>query len=270
MYFDVEVDWCLNTGDTLDIHEPGTYTKVYEAGYDEEILSVTVQVLVLSDYYETVAGLYGSALEDALRTLLQETVVLQTYGDARYILQEADRDPDNPDNVLLIYTRDSVEGTWIGTEDRLWEREHVWPHSRLGEDLPRPSNTSRNISTDLHNLRAIDPGVNQSRSNKYFDETTTSLSYYPGDEDRGDVARIFFYMALMYEALELINDVPAPFQMAMLDVLIDWHTLDPVDDFERHRNDVIASYQGNRNPFIDYPLFYQLIHFYEDFMLFEN
>ena len=29
--------------------------------------------------------------------------------------------------------------------------------------------------------------------------------------------------------------------------------MDPVDDFERNRNDVIYSYQGNRNPFIDHP-----------------
>ncbi|MGB0330518.1 MAG: endonuclease I family protein [Planctomycetota bacterium] len=41
--------------------------------------------------------------------------------------------------------------------------------------------------------------------------------------------------------------------MGRLAVLLDWHHADPVDAFERTRNDVVASYQGNRNPFVDHP-----------------
>jgi endonuclease I len=40
---------------------------------------------------------------------------------------------------------------------------------------------------------------------------------------------------------------------------LEWNEFDPVDDFERHRNEVLYSYQGNRNPFIDYPEFANLI-----------
>ena len=41
--------------------------------------------------------------------------------------------------------------------------------------------------------------------------------------------------------------------------LVEWHLADPVDDEERRRNDIIYSYQQNRNPFIDHPEFVCLI-----------
>ena len=36
-------------------------------------------------------------------------------------------------------------------------------------------------------------------------------------------------------------------------MFLKWHALDPVDNFERNRNNVIYNAQGNRNPFIDHP-----------------
>ncbi len=47
--------------------------------------------------------------------------------------------------------------------------------------------------------------------------------------------------------------------MGGLELFKQWHLLDPVDDFERNRNNVIYTYQGNRNPFIDYPEFVGVI-----------
>lgn len=41
--------------------------------------------------------------------------------------------------------------------------------------------------------------------------------------------------------------------MGHLSTLIQWHEDDPVSEEERHRNNVIESYQRNRNPFIDHP-----------------
>jgi hypothetical protein len=38
-----------------------------------------------------------------------------------------------------------------------------------------------------------------------------------------------------------------------LATLLNWHELDPSDDFEMNRNNVIYQWQQNRNPFIDFP-----------------
>ena len=36
--------------------------------------------------------------------------------------------------------------------------------------------------------------------------------------------------------------------------MVEWHKLDPVDDIEMNRNNVVfASKQNNRNPFVDHP-----------------
>ena len=149
----------------------------------------------------------------------------------------------------MIYTGWSVSGVWDA--GATWNREHVWPQSLLGYDTT--------MSADLHNLKPADPGTNSSRSNKYYDYMTTSASYEPRDEVKGDVARILFYMMIRYSALDLVDTAPNTYQMGLLGVLLEWHYLDPVDDFERNRNEVIYSYQNNRNPFIDYEHFAELI-----------
>lgn len=44
--------------------------------------------------------------------------------------------------------------------------------------------------------------------------------------------------------------------MAKLSDLLQWHAQDPVDAYERRRNDLIyTKYQHNRNPFVDIPDF---------------
>src|SRR5690606_25601510 len=73
---------------------------------------------------------------------------------------------------------------------------------------------------------------------------------------KGDVARALFYMALRYEVLELVDGNPddsTANQLGDLQTLLSWHELDPADDFEMNRNNIIYSWQMNRNPFIDLP-----------------
>ncbi len=88
---------------------------------------------------------------------------------------------------------------------------------------------------------------------------------------KGDIARAVLYMAIRYEGgadangqgepdLELTDDrskivitSASPAYMGLLSTLLAWHQADPPDAGERARNEVIQSFQGNRNPFIDHP-----------------
>jgi endonuclease I len=203
---------------------------------------------VYEGYYASINGLSGEALFDELSSVLNATVDLVTYGDARYMLDDTDRDPENASNVILVYTGNSVSGNWdFGAT---WNREHVWPQSLLGVSA---SNGTANRASDLQNLKPANPSVNSSRGNKYYDNYTTSASYAPRDEVKGDLARILFYMVVMYDDMTLVNGSPGVLQMALFSRMFEWHEADPVDDFERDRNDAIYGYQDNRNPFIDHP-----------------
>ena len=201
-------------------------------------------------YYESAEGLTGNELFLELRSIINTGKKYVSYDAARYILDDSDADPNIPGNVILVYLGTSVSGTWDA--GATWNREHVWPQSLLGYDTT--------MSADLHNLKPSNPSENSSRGNSYFDNISVSkVSYEPRDEVKGDVARILLYMWTMYASLSLVDEAPSIYEMALLSVLLEWHVIDPVDDFERNRNEVIYSYQNNRNPYIDYPEFVDLI-----------
>jgi hypothetical protein len=124
--------------------------------------------------------------------------------------------------------------------------------------------------TDVHNLRACDYSTNASRSNKKFDAGNGNSSsnnqgnWYPGDEWKGDVARIIMYMYLRYPNQCEPTNVGIGTQLFspngdIPDVFLNWNFSDPVSEFEETRNNSIANVQGNRNPFIDNPYLATLI-----------
>jgi endonuclease I len=220
-------------------------------------------------YYADLNGLTGEVFKQVLQNILEDTHVRNiTYDQARFILEQADAVQTEIGTYLHgIYSNHRIVRYWDG--GTTWAREHVWPNSKLG--IPRVNGSSANLGSDVHNLRVINPSVNSSRSNRYFDightgtfGTIGTEAYDPGRDHRGDVARIIFYMYVRYnDVLDLssiVDEVLAgdayttgATTMGLLNVLIQWHNQDPVDDFEINRNNVIFSYQGNRNPFIDNP-----------------
>lgn len=200
-----------------------------------------------TEYYGSLEGITErTAFIKELTRIISNMNVLD-YGAARYILPESDADPLNSGHVILVYDRSSVWGAW--DEGKTWNREHIWPQSLL-------VGAAR---SDLHNLKPANPDINNQRGNRPFadGEDTYGIvngGWYPGDDDKGDIARIIFYMNIRY-------GLPIH-EMGDLEMFIRWHKEDPVDDFERYRNEVIYTYQNNRNPFIDYPDFVAIVYEY--------
>ena len=115
-------------------------------------------------------------------------------------------------------------------------------------------------------------GVYPGNSNWVKGPDGNSGSFEVWGHRKGDIARAVLYMAIRYEGgvhptngqgepdLELTDDrskivitSASPAYMGLLSTLLAWHQADPVDNAERERNEVIYSFQGNRNPFIDHP-----------------
>jgi len=228
-----------------------------EAVYEETAVSDIYSdylLLDLDSYYDDAEGLYGVTLMATLHTIINNGFVGVTYGEARYILDESDQDPVNENNLILVYLGTSISNIW--DNGATWNREHVWPQSLLGSSA---DNGQVNVASDLYNLMPSNPAENSARSNYPF--TAILNGYEPPDNKKGDVARALFYMMIMYDELNLVNTAPKLYEMGYLDELISWNSADPVDDFELNRLEVIYSYQLNRNPFVDYPHFVELIWF---------
>jgi len=217
-------------------------------------------------YYDNAQGLTGNDLKAALHNIIDNHDEY-SYNDLRdFILRNTDEDPNNSNNVILLYTGRSQAKTTFGGGANDWNREHVWAKSHGGFGNNPPA------GTDAHHIRPTDASVNSTRGNLDFDMGGSPVTEAPGcfkdgdsfeprDAVKGDVARMIFYMATRYEGggepdLEVVDEVntsPNP-KHGKLSQLILWNTQDPPDDFERNRNDVIYyQYQNNRNPFIDHP-----------------
>lgn len=63
-------------------------------------------------YYNSAAGLTGTALQSQLRTIMTTGFVPRTYGDFRYADAVIDADPNIAGNILLVYNRASVSAVW--------------------------------------------------------------------------------------------------------------------------------------------------------------
>lgn len=252
----------------------------------------------------------GMQLKQQLIKLVTETHKPQSYTPGIWIASEfTDEDPENKDNVLQIYSwpdkdakNDIIKKRSVNKEHKnngtnlsmpitsKWEREHVYAKA-LAVDKTKnqvalnttftddaPTAIEYIAGHDAHHLRAINRSTNSTRSNKKFVDGSGNSGakgsyWYPGDEWKGDVARMMMYMHIRYEkengggytkASKVgmpINSKDGVLSDGMIDLFLKWNAEDPVSPIEKRRNDyhgnpdnpVYKHSQGNRNPFIDNP-----------------
>lgn len=219
----------------------------------------------------------GNTLKTALGNLITTTHTTKiSYSPGVWnALQAADLNPANSSEVLLLYGYNDVDA--IYKNDRIdlvgnicsgtcptgsWNREHVYAKS-LGTPalVDGGSGASSDAGEDAHHIRAADVTFNADRGNRLYadgagDAGNVGIYWYPGDEWKGDVARMMMYMYLRYPTQCLATNVgsgPTTYNIDMPDIFLEWNEEDPVSQFEKTRNNVLQGIQGNRNPFIDNP-----------------
>jgi endonuclease I len=238
-------------------------------------------------YYTGTTGLTGYPLKTKLSQIITAGHQDQGYSGLWIGYQTTDRDYyyENNGKVLDMYSEnptgaDPYEYT-IATdqcgnysaEGVCYNREHTVPQSFFNEASP--------MRNDIHFIPPTDGKVNGMRSNypygvvtnppwtslngsKLGPNTTTGYSgvvFEPINAFKGDIARMIFYFVTRYQ-----NQIPSFSSGNMLDgtttrsltqweleVLLSWHDADPVSQREIDRNNASYTFQGNRNPYIDYP-----------------
>jgi endonuclease I len=192
--------------------------------------------------------------------------IQRSYGDFRFSAAIHDQDPANSSRIILAYSGLSNSSAWDSAAT--WNREHVWPQSKQPGSA---SNGTQGNLGDPHALRPCNTRVNSDRGSMPFGFGSTTGTFddlgtywFVGDGCRGDIARSLFYSDTRWTSLgiSLANGNPSGNRMGDLESLIQWHYLDPPDEFELRRNHTIFSsqfnpryYTNNRNAFVDRPEF---------------
>ena len=250
------------------------------------LLFVTAGIAQIpSGYYNTATGT-GYTLKTQLYNIIKGHTNNGYAGlYTTYLTSDVDNFYENDGTILDMYSENPLGtdpytyttattqrcGNYAAEGD-CYNREHIIPQSVFNEASP--------MVADAHFITPTDGKVNGMRSN-YPHGTVSSTTYTsqngsklgsssvsgysgtvfePVNAFKGDIARMYFYFATRYE--NTVSGYSYPmfdgsankvFTTAFLNLLLAWHTQDPVSAREIARNNAIYGRQNNRNPYIDHP-----------------
>ncbi len=249
----------------------------------------TFAVAAETDYYASVSAEGGEALLGQLHDLITTTHTHYTsYEDCKNPTLVKRTDPGPDGELMEFYAQAKLSSAWESGKTGTWNREHVWCQS-LSNGLWGQGGGG----SDLLHIRPTESRVNSARANDkygevsngtpiwYCDKSNTQIAvagysvgtvFEPIDTVKGDVARIVMYVYTHYNTyanvggttngsgnsgyfgtLNFTNVISASSEAAAVEMLLEWHNADPVDEVETKRNEAAMEIQGNRNPFVDHP-----------------
>ena len=216
---------------------------------------------------------------------------LDNYYENNYsILDIYSENPNGQDPYNFTPNVDEC-GSYSGEGD-CYNKEHIIPKSVFNENPPMQGDAHQLLPTDgrVNGLRGNFPmgrvddnnlasqsGISNPTQNGSklgynldigYSQGYSETVFEPIDEFKGDVARIHFYFATRYQnQISNWDDYPMfngssnqVFETVFLNILLEWHNMDPVSQKEIDRNDAIYyHHQGNRNPFVDHPEYVNII-----------
>ena len=233
-------------------------------------------------YYQAANGKKGEELKTAMFNIIKISNAGWSYDGLKTAYITTDTRPDGYlrdwYSNATSYTPGSAFSGGTSAEGLGYNREHLVPQSWFKEASPMKSDIWHVVPSDakINNERGSDPlgevGSSYSQSKNGYSKWGMARSglgytgkvFEPNDEVKGDIARAYFYMVTCYQN-QISNWVSNGKAVYVFDgntypgltnwcltMMMRWSAIDPVDDIEIARNNVIAAKQ-NRNPFIDYP-----------------
>ncbi|RYH15764.1 hypothetical protein EON65_31155 [archaeon] len=258
------------------------------------IVGYCKQLKSSDDYYQGIDP-SGSNLKEQLHVLISNHTVY-SYDDVWLAFSDVDvylptyPCDQNASHIPDVYssycwsTDKVTPGGECGNykkEGDCFNREHLWPKAWFGG-----FDMGANAQTDLFELWPSDGYVNGLRGDLPFGPVDPDTATYKSTNGcligtcsqvdyqgkcfepvswlKGDFARSYFYLSTAYLGMWDCCDTPGTLNSSikpwMEKLLRDWHANDPVDTFERERNDEIFNqWQHNRNPYIDHPEWVALV-----------
>ena len=236
-----------------------------------------------AEYYKPANGKTGKALKTALFGILSSNTVNIGYDGLWDAYEDTDKRADGKiwdmySNITNYEFGSSAINHSYNDEGQSVNREHSLPQSWFNEASP--------MKADIVHVFPADGYVNNRRSAYPFGETDgnvyksansfskvgtcktsgyTGTVFEPNDIYKGDIARIYFYMATRYEdkiknwSGTIEKDSYCPFPEWQMKMFMRWAANDPVSEKEVNRNNAAYDHQQNRNPFVDYPGLEQLV-----------